>query len=212
MNITGSILKSIVPNITSERAESIADKLNTICKSYGIIDVSVMRCFIATIAHESGGFRLKEENLNYTKASGLMKTWPKHFKDENFAAQYVRNPKKLGEYIYGSTSIAKTLGNTSKEDGYELRGSGFIQLTGRNIATQYAKYVGIATAEEAMKLVRTDDWWAIDSACWCFMIFKNVKAAAMKEDIMAVTRKINGGEIGKESRLKYFELCKKYIK
>jgi putative chitinase len=47
-------------------------------------------------SHESGGFKLTRENLNYS-AETLCKVWPSRFKTVEAAAPFARNPKALAE-------------------------------------------------------------------------------------------------------------------
>lgn len=209
--LTGDILKQIVPNLSIDRANFLTEKFIFICPGYGINTFDIFQEFLATVIHESCGFRLKEENLNYRTADRLIATWPKHFPTVDFANQYIKNPQKLANYIYGSTSIAKSLGNTSPEDGYNFRGSGFIQITGRYGATEYAKYVGMPTPEYAMNLVRTVDFWALDSACWEFAISKSLIKAAIDDNFELVTKRINGGLIGWQDRQYWYQRVLKYL-
>lgn len=209
--ITGEQLKLIVPALTPDRAAIIAGYINTICPGYGINTKDILEEFLATVIHESGGFRIKEENLNYTTSERLRSIWPSHFKTIELAAAYCKNPAKLANYIYGSTAIAKSLGNTNPNDGYAFRGAGFIQLTGRYAATSYAKYKSSNNPEDIMNLVRTDDKWAMDSACWVFAVLKKLIPHAINDDFTLITKRINGGLIGLQDRVYYLNRIKKYL-
>lgn len=210
--ITGDTLQLIVPTLSPERALTIADTINHVCPGYGINSKDIIEEFLATVIHESDGFRIKEENLNYQTPAILVQNWPKHFPSVQFAKQYCGHPEKLANYIYGSTSIAKDLGNIKAEDGFAFRGSGFVQLTGRYSATAFAKYAGIETPEQAMELIRTDDRWAMESACWEFAIDKKLIEAAKADDFVKVTKRINGGLIGMKNREQIYIRLKKYLK
>ncbi len=191
----------VSPNTKPERAEFLVDKLNFCCPAYKINTVNAFEEFFVQVIHESGYFRRKEENLRYRRPELLVNNWPAHFKSVEFARQYTNNPRKLAEYIYGSTRIAKDLGNIKPEDGWNLRGSGFIQNTGRANGTAYAKYVGFSTPEEVMELMRTDDYWALDSACWFFAVRAKLIPFALKDDIKTVRLRTNGGTIGMKETL-----------
>ena len=56
--------------------------------------------FLAQCGHESGGFRLTKENLNYS-AKGLMGIFKKYFPTEALAKQYERKPEKIANKVYG---------------------------------------------------------------------------------------------------------------
>src|SRR5262249_8858281 len=85
--------------------------------------------FLSQIGHESGGFRIKVEDLSYT-AARLMQVWPSRFPNMDIARQYERNPEKLGNFVY-----ANRMGNgdAASGDGYRFRGRGLLQLTGRSM-------------------------------------------------------------------------------
>lgn len=92
-----------------------------------------MAYVIATAFHETGSsFKPIVENLNYTTAARLRQVWPVRFADIRLAREYINNPRKLGNFVYGGR-----LGNNSLDDGYKYRGRGFVQITGKD---NYAKF------------------------------------------------------------------------
>lgn len=204
-------LKLIVSTLSAERSVVIAGLINSICPVYGINTKDILEEFLASVIHESGGFRIKEENLNYSTPERLRAIWPAHFKTVEAAKSYCNNPQKLANYIYGTTSIAKSLGNIKPEDGYAFRGAGFIQLTGRYAATAYTKYKGIDSPENTMNLLRTQDEYAMDSACWVFAVLKKLIPYAINDDFITITKRINGGTIGMQDRLNILNRIKKYL-
>jgi putative chitinase len=213
--ITGSILKQICTTLKDQRAIILANELDICATKYGFNTADSLHEFIAQVVHESGEFTIKAENMNYRTPSLLMANWPKHFPSVDFAKKYCGDPVKLGNYIYGSTSIAKDLGNIKPEDGYNFRGSGYLQLTGRDSATQYQKYAGIDTVEHAADLLRTDDHYAMDAAGWEFAVNKKLIPLTLvntPEAFIQITRKINGGTIGLQDRIMYYQRAKQYLK
>lgn len=160
--------------------------------------------FIAQCAHESNNFKSLEENLNYSEKA-LLSVFGRYFgKGKRNAAEYARNPEKIANYVYQDEFRSKTgaLGNVKSGDGWKFRGRGLKQLTGRNNYTAFAKTVGM-TAEQAAEYVATEKG-AVESACW-FWRTNKLNAIADKGDIVAMTKKINGGTIGLDDRKRRYQ-------
>jgi len=154
--------------------------------------------FIAQCGHESGGFRVLTENLNYS-ASALNKIFGKYFVRAGRDPQpYHRQPEKIANVIYASRMDN---GDTASGDGWRFRGGGILQLTGRYNYTQFAKEMEISP-EEATDYVRTKKG-ALDSACW-FWDTNNINKYCDNQDIVGMTKRINGGTIGLEDRKKHY--------
>jgi putative chitinase len=156
---------------------------------------------MAQCAHESGGFLFLKENLNY-KAASLRKIFPKYFPDDAIANKYASLPNKaeaIANRIY-----ANRMGNgpESSGDGYRFCGRGLIQLTGRDNYTFFAGSLQISV-EEASEYLQTFEG-AAQSACW-FWETNNLNQFADNGDILTMTKRINGGTIGLEDRIKHYE-------
>lgn len=208
--ITGALLKSIAPSLDATRAESLASILNNITPVYDMNSAEILPAFIAQLTHESGEFKYKAENLNYS-AQSIQKTWPSRFKTLEDATPFARNPQKLANKVYNGR-----MGNAAgSNDGWNFRGSGFMQMTGKDSFLPYFAYKQAgkgfqfdkkpATIEELVELIRTDDAWAIDSACWEFAICKGCIPKAAAKDFVGITKAINGGTIGLDSREEYYK-------
>ena len=155
--------------------------------------------FIAQCGHESGGFRVLTENLNYS-ASALNKIFGKYFVRAGRDPQpYHRQPEKIANVIYASRMDN---GDTDSGDGWRFRGGGILQLTGRYNYTQFAKEMEM-TPEEAVDYVRTKKG-ALDSACW-FWDTNNINKYCDNQDIVGMTKRINGGYIGLEDRIHHWK-------
>lgn len=206
MLLTGTQLKNTVPTLKQDRADYIADKLNFIAPAYKMNDYDILHEFIANVAHESGGFRIKEENMNYS-AKRLRQVWPPRFPNDNIARKYAHNPKALANLVYGNR-----MGNRAgTNDGYDFRGGGFIQLTGRSMYEAYKKFLAFDDVYKVSEVVRHDDYYALDSACWVFAVQKKLIQAAINDKFIAIVKAINGGVIGLKDRQYYYERAKRYI-
>lgn len=153
--------------------------------------------FIAQCAHESGNFVFIKENLNY-KAASLRKIFGKYFPTDELAAAYANRPEMIANRVY-----ANRMGNGDEAsgDGYRYCGRGLIQLTGKDNYTFFAGSLGI-TVEEAAEYMGTFEG-ASQSACW-FWEQNNLNQWADKGDILTLTKRINGGTIGLEDRIRHY--------
>jgi putative chitinase len=164
------------------------------------IDTAVkLSHFLAQCGHESGGFKVVNENLNYG-AKGLNTIFKKYFPTEEKAKLYERKPEKIANLVYGGR-----MGNGAEAtgEGYKFRGRGYIQLTGKDNYTAFGKAINedIATNPD---LVATK--YPLLSAAWFFS--KNCLGKcvdASDASVLAVTKCVNGGTIGLPDRQKHFK-------
>lgn len=164
---------------------------------YDINTAQRVAAFIAQCAHESGGFRILKENLNY-RAESLMRVWPRHFPTIEIARQYAHNQQRIANRAY-----ANRMGNGPEEsgDGWRFCGRGLIQLTGRDNYEAFAESIE-TPVEEIPEYLMTFEG-AVQSACW-FWETNNLNRFADVGDIRGLTRAINGGEIGLSDRIKHY--------
>jgi putative chitinase len=148
-------------------------------------------CFIGQCMHESGGFKILKENLNYS-AKGLMNTWPSRFPDADVAEQYARQPEKIANKVYSGR-----MGNTEDGDGAKYIGRGLIQLTGKDNYTAFGEAIGEDLVANP-QLVEEPRYAAL-SAGW-FWNRKQLNLLADAMDIETLTKRINGGSIGIDDR------------
>lgn len=146
--------------------------------------------FLAQAGHESAGFKTLVENLNYS-AEGLRATWPTRFTPERAAAM-ARKPELIANHVYGNR-----LGNTKQGDGWRFRGRGIFQLTGRENYARAGKALDMPFEAEPERLESPEA--AAMTAAW-FWKDRGLNALADADDLLAVTRRINGGLHGLEDR------------
>jgi putative chitinase len=191
MNITK--LKGHVPDAVISQIPDVIEKfkINTPLR---------LAHFLAQCGHESGGFKAVFENLNYS-ASGLKNIFPKYFPG-NLSESYSRNPEKIASKVYGNRMGN---GDETTKEGFKFRGRGYIQLTGKQNYTLFAKAIGEDTVSNpdlvAMK-------YPLASAAW-FYTKNNIHLIADKgatnEVVTMVTKRVNGGTIGLADRIKHFK-------
>ncbi len=174
------------------------DAVSSILPEYEINTPQRVAAFLAQCAHESGGFVFLKENLNY-KAASLRKVFPKYFADDATAAAYANKPERIANRVY-----ANRMGNGDENsgDGFRYCGRGLIQLTGKDNYTFFAASLDIPV-EEASEYLQTFEG-AVQSACF-FWEQNNLNKWADAGDILTLTKRINGGTIGLEDRIKHYE-------
>jgi putative chitinase len=157
--------------------------------------------FLAQCGHESGGFRLTQENLNYS-AKGLNGIFKKYFPTEAAAAAYARNPQKIANKVYANRMEN---GSEASGDGYKFRGRGYIQLTGRANYTAFGKSIGedILSNPDIVSGKH-----ALLSAAWFWSkngLNKLADGGATDATVTSITKRVNGGTIGLADRIKHFK-------
>ena len=173
--------------------------MNEYLPKFGITTAARVAGFVAQGQHESGDFTMLQENLNYS-AKGLMGTFKKYFPDEAIANQYAKKAEMIANRVYGGR-----MGNgpEASGDGYKFRGRGVLQLTGRANYTQCSRDLfSDDTLVNDPDLVRTPEY-AIITACW-FWYKNKLNEICDTGDIVLLSKRINGGTIGLEDRIKHW--------
>ena len=189
-------LAQLIPG--NKEVDAWYEALVAVMPKYGINTERRAAHFISQCAHESNNFRSLQENLNYSEKA-LKAVFGRYFGDapKANAAEYARNPEKIANRVYFDKYRKYKMGNTNEGDGWLFRGRGLKQLTGRENYTKFGASVNM-TAEEAAEYVATPAG-AVESACW-FWNAKNLNNIADTDDVTKMTKIINGGNIGLESR------------
>ena len=199
MELTKEQLKQLLPK--NPYIDNWYGALSQLLPDYEINTPQRIAAFIAQCAHESGEFTTLKENLNY-RAPTLRKIFPKYFPNDEIANQYANLPNK--QEAIANKVYANRMGNGDEAsgDGFRYCGRGLIQLTGKDNYTWFAASIGI-TPDEASEYLQTFEG-AAQSACW-FWETNNLNQWADKGDILTLTKRINGGTIGLEDRIKHYE-------
>lgn len=198
MKLTLAQLQQIIPR--NPYVQQWHHALQQLLPDYEINTPQRMAAFLAQCAHESGGFVAIKENLNYRWQS-LRKIFPKYFPSDELAQQYASKPNKaeaIANRVY-----ANRMGNGPEDsgDGYRYCGRGLIQLTGKDNYSWFAASLQISP-EEASQYMETFEG-AAQSACW-FWETNGLNKWADTGDILTLTKRINGGTIGLEDRVKHY--------
>lgn len=189
-----SALSTAIPSSVILEMPSVMDKFN--------ISTSLrLAHFLAQCGHESGGFKVFNENLNYS-AQGLRSIFGKYFPTEALAKQYERQPQKIANRVY-----ANRMGNGDEAsgEGYKFRGRGFIQLTGKSNYSAFAKFIGEDVVANP-DLVATK--YPLTSAGFFFdtnKLWALCDLGATEEAVTKVTKRVNGGVHGLSDRISKFK-------
>jgi len=186
-------LKGHVPDAVIAQIPDTAAKFN-------ITNPLRLAHFLSQCGHESGGFKAVNENLNYS-ADGLKKIFPKYFPG-NLNESYARNPEKIASRVYASRMGN---GDEASKEGFKFRGRGYIQLTGKSNYTNFAKFIGEDTIANP-DLVATK--YPLASAAFFFdsnKLWAICDKGATDAVVTEVTKRVNGGTIGLDDRIKHFK-------
>lgn len=187
-----------ISKLTEALPLNVVTQIPDVINKFGINTPVSLSHFLSQCAHESGGFKVTTENLNYSK-EGLMKVFGKYFPTEQLASQYAKQPEKIANKVY-----ANRIGNgdESSGDGWKYIGRGYIQLTGK---TNYANLAKVINEDIIVNPDLVATKYPLVSAAWFFN--KNcLKKCTDGSDntVKKVTTCVNGGENGLIDRLRYF--------
>jgi putative chitinase len=181
--------------------DTVIAQIPGVIDAFGVNTPLRLAHFLAQCGHESGGFRLTQENLNYS-AKGLMGIFKKYFPTQALADAYARKPEKIANKVYGNR-----MGNgpEASGEGFKFRGRGYIQLTGKQNYTAF----DAAVPDDILAnpdLVSTKH--ALASAAWFWK--KNglnliADTGSSTEVVTKITKRVNGGTIGLADRIKHFK-------
>ena len=189
--LTANIL-GLSPHCKQAVAEELAAHLPVVLEKFAINTPLRVAHFLAQTAHESTGFTAFVENLNYS-ANGLTDVFPKYFRNVK-ASDFARQPEKIANHVYANRNGN---GDEASGDGWKFRGRGLIQLTGKTNYAAFSNATGKDVIADPDYLATVDG--AAESAAW-FWSEHQINKAADADDIVAVTKIINGGVNGLDER------------
>jgi putative chitinase len=194
---TEDAVRQLIPKV--KNFDEWYSNLLNILPEYDIDTSNRVAAFMAQCGHESGGFTLMQENLNYS-AKGLRGTFGKYFPNDAVAKLYERKPQMIANRVY-----ANRMGNgdEASEEGWYFRGRGIVQITGKNNYTKCSQslFESNVLVENPDLLLETE--YAIHSACW-FWSAARLNELADIGDMKTMTKRINGGFIGLEDRINHY--------
>jgi len=193
MNI--NVLRGIIP-------DEPFSEIDEVIKNFNINTPLRMSHFLAQCAHESGVFRWKVENLNYSKEA-LMITFRKYFPTVEVASKYARNPEMIANRAYANRM---NNGDEASGDGWKYRGRGYIQLTGKDNYTRFNDHVDVDVLNNPDLVAER---YPLLSASWFWSSnrLNSIADQGSTEDVVKqITRRVNGGFNGLADRQKKFDM------
>jgi len=196
-NSTGLKLDTLKGHIP----DAVIAMIPAVAQKFQIDSALRLAHFLAQCGHESGGFRLTKENLNYS-AKGLNGIFKKYFPTLESALPYERKPEKIANKVYGGR-----MGNgpEASGDGAKFCGRGYIQLTGKDNYTAFGKSIGEDVCANPQVVAEK---YALLSAAWFFNkngLHKMADGGATDAVVTSITKRVNGGTIGLPDRIKHFK-------
>jgi putative chitinase len=173
-----------------------------ISKAIEDYEINNVPMLIAQIGHESGGLKVFEENLNYS-GKRLLEIFPRYFTPSN-VNNYAGKPEAIANRVYANRMGN---GNEASGDGFKFKGRGAIQLTGKETYSKFASDME-KTLDEIVEYIKTSEG-SIESAAW-FWNYRDINSVS--SDIIATTRKINGGLNGLNNRKQLYAKAEKIFK
>jgi putative chitinase len=158
--------------------------------------------FLAQVLHESGNLTVLTESMNYPPQA-LLATFGQHRITPEQARQLGRSPghpakqEAIANVVYGGEFGRVQLGNTQVGDGWRFRGHAAMQMTGRDSFQRIGKRMGVDFVSNPELSLQAP--YILLTACeeWSE---KRCNEVADANDIVAVTKRINGGRIGLPQR------------
>ena len=205
--ITRADIKRFAPKARPEYVDALMAGMETL-REAGILQSEYRLChFLAQVGHETGGLTIIRENMRHSVRSAR-KTWPARFKgmSDGEIRRLVADSIKFSDFVYGGR-----MGNRKgTADGFNFRGGGFIQTTGRYAYEKYAKACGLPADDESLARHAADLGILLKFACieWTQ---SGCNDWADENDLTKVCKAINTGSatsnirpVGMDDRKRWF--------
>lgn len=201
--LTLPILKKIYDTAEDETLIVFAEQAEEVLGDFGILSARErLHFFLAQIGHESGGLKIRSENMNFS-AERMMQVWPSRFPDMASTTGFARAPEALANNVYGGR-----MGNDAPGDGWKYRGRGFIQITGKDGYRQVGDRAGLDLVADPDLALDPRNCLRIACAFWDW---KRINPLCDSGDFQAVTKRINGGTVGMQDRFEWLKKVQELV-
>jgi predicted chitinase len=186
IDFTEAELRSFAPKMAEFYRRALLEGKEHL-KAAGILDNGKRFAhFMAQFGAETAGGTILRESLTYTTVARIRAVWPARSKGKPDAElkPLLRNPVALGDWAYGGR-----MGNAKgTSDGYDYRGGGFIQTTGKAAVQEYCDrckieiHANVLDDADATLQFACAEW--VDTKC---------NVLADKNDLLRISKAINTG-------------------
>jgi len=204
--ITRAQLLAIMPNAAPVVAQYLRP-LGEAMQRYAIDRPARQAAFLAQLAHESGQLRRVQENLNYAW-DGLRKVFPRHFRSDAEAQAYDRQPERIANRVYANRMLN---GDEASGDGWRFRGRGPIQVTGRENYRKAGQALGMGLESDPDRMLDPATGCLAAAWFWHSRGLNTLADADSENGFREITRRINGGFLGLEERVHYWERARQVL-
>jgi len=219
--------KLIFPNAPEDKREEVLEVFNKYCHAFEINTPLRVAHFFAQVKEEVGeSINYQTENLNYS-INALKYGDFRYFRDNHSEAElygrgngHPANQRAIANRAYGNRT---DLGNGSieSEDGWNFRGKGFIQLTGRTNYENANNEIQSKVPNSAVNIITdpesilTIEGAMVSSMAYWTMNNLNSKADNAgwnREKVDSITDTVNSATPSREDRKEHFDLIQNILK
>lgn len=204
--LSAARLKRMWPRGKAEWITAIAASSGTVLPLHGITTRVRLCHFMAQVSHECGGGTIAEENLYYS-AARMTQVWPSRFRTVAAAQPYAQNGRALANKVYNGR-----MGNRpGTDDGWNYRGRGLIQITGRDGYAQVGKIAGLDLVSNPSLANEPANLLPVAAAFWTWKGINKRATDTSDAALIACTKIINGGTNGLADRRSWFAKWKREL-
>lgn len=207
------VVKRLCPN-AKPSYEAAIEHGDALFNAYGITTVLRLAHFLAQAFHETDGLRIEWESGNYSAERLLQIFGVGHHSAAITpieAQQLAHNGPAIFERVYGlgNPRKARELGNVKSGDGFRYRGGGIMQTTGRANYRRMGEKCGVDFEAHPELVLSADHALKPALAEWSE---GHLNDAADRDDLLTITKKINGGTNGLDSRRQWLNRIKMVLR
>lgn len=192
----------VMPQAGAVTANTFAPLLSDTAARFGIDTDKRIAAWLSQIACETNELRSLVESFNYRDPARLVKIFPNDFAGLGDAKSvHARGQRAIADRVYANQNGN---GDEASGDGWKFRGRSCIMTTGKAnyLAAMMGLDIDLLARPELLEVPKH----AADAA-GLFWKSNNINGAADRGDIVAVSKKVNGGKNGLAERVEYYKRC-----